>query len=226
MARLAEADMPAAITPEWRSFVIGLQLGADLEARLLDTDQIDAAIDELAVTDPDFARWVHACTHLTVTPTMVHSGDKANVVPATGSGDVDVRKLPGQDEQDVDDHFRKVLGPDLEDEIAIEPLLTFPANASPTDGPLWEAIGDAAEHLTGSRARVPAITPVATDARFFRSRGVVAYGVGLFDEEATFGQMLAMFHGHDERVSETSVGLTTEMLALTVERFGARTARD
>jgi acetylornithine deacetylase/succinyl-diaminopimelate desuccinylase-like protein len=224
VTRLAAAEMPVAITAEWEAFVTGLELDRALEARLLDPDAVDAAIDELAVHDPQFARWVHACTHMTVTPSTLNAGDKANVVPAVGHGDVDVRKLPGQDETDVDDHFRKVLGPDLEEDVTIEPILTFPANASPADGVLWEAIGDAAEQLTGSRARVPAITPVATDARFFRGRGVVAYGVGLFDDDATFGEMLAMFHGPDERVSEESVGRTTDMLGVVVERFGVRTA--
>ena len=115
------------------------------------------------------------------------------------------------------------MGPDLYEEVDIEPFLAFPANASPFEGALWDAIGDAAETLAGHRRLLPAITPVATDARFFRARDVVAYGVGLFDDEATFGGMLSMFHGDDERVSEESVGRTTEMLALTLQRFAART---
>ena len=224
MARLAEAPMPVDITAEWMTFVQGLGLDPDLEARLLDPDLVDGAIEDLAVDDPIFARWVHACTHLTVTPTVLNAGLKANVVPEVADGEVDVRKLPGQEEADVDDHFRKAMGTDLYDQIEVEPLLAFPANASPFEGALWEAIGDAAEALAGHRRLLPAITPVATDARFFRARDVVAYGVGLFDDEATFGGMLSMFHGDDERVSEESVGRTTEMLALTLERFAARTA--
>lgn len=87
---------------------------------------------------------------------------------------------------------------------------------------MWEAIGDAAEQLTGSRTRLPMLIPVTTDARFFRHRGAVAYGVGLFDDRMSFGEMLSLFHGHDERVSVGSVELTTEMLAVTLDRFGAR----
>jgi hypothetical protein len=34
--------------------------------------------------------------------------------------------------------------------------------------------------------------------------------------------MLAMFHGDDERVSERSVDLTTQMLGATLRRFGRR----
>ncbi|MDJ0961143.1 MAG: M20/M25/M40 family metallo-hydrolase [Acidimicrobiia bacterium] len=219
ISRLAEAPTPVDITDEWRTFVVGLELPDDLTSRLLDPDLVDGAIDDLAVDDPIFARWVHACTHMTITPSGLHSGIKSNVVPEDGFAEVDVRKLPGQDETDVNDHFRKVLGPDL-DEVDIDPIVTFPANASPYEGLLWEAIGDAAEELAGHRRLLPAITPVATDARFFRARGVTAYGVGLFDDEATFGGMLAMFHGDDERVSEESVRRTTAMLERTVARFG------
>jgi acetylornithine deacetylase/succinyl-diaminopimelate desuccinylase-like protein len=224
LAKLAAAPTPVDITEDWHRFVTGLGLDTDLEHRLLDEDLVDDAIADLAVEDPAFARWVHACTHLTITPTMLDAGVKMNVVPEFGEGFVDVRKLPGQDEAAVDDHFRKVLGPALYDEIDFEPFMEFPATSSSASGPLWDAIGDAAEDLTGSRTLVPAITPVGTDARFFRARGIPGYGVGLFDDRVTFAEMLAMFHGDDERVSERSVDLTTQMLAATMNRFGSRTA--
>lgn len=224
IARLGDTPTPVDITPEWRTFVEGLGLDAELAARLTDPDLVDGAIDDLAVDDVAFARWVHACTHMTLTPSLLSSGVKANVVPDSGVAEVDVRKLPGQEEADVDDHFRKVLGPDLSERIDIEPVMTFPANSSPASGLLWESIGDALEAMTGSRSMVPAVIPVTTDARFLRKRGVVVYGVGLYDDEVSFGDMLSMFHGNDERVSERSVGLTTELLARTVARFGERSA--
>ena len=224
IARLAEAAMPVSITDDWRRFVAALDLEPDLAARLVDADAVDAAIEDIALDDPAFARWVHACTHLTITPTLIESGVKMNVVPESGEGFVDVRKLPGQDEAAVDDHFRKVLGPTITEEVEMEALLSHPATSSATGGPLWEAIGDAAETLTGSRALAPAVTPVGTDARFFRTRGVAAYGVGWFDDTVSFGEMLEMFHGDDERVSEESVRRTERMLAETVSAFGRRTA--
>ena len=62
--------------------------------------------------------------------------------------------------------------------------------------------------------------PVGTDARFFRRRGTVAYGVGLFDDRMGFGDFLRMFHGHDERVSEVSLGMTADLYLRTVQRLG------
>jgi acetylornithine deacetylase/succinyl-diaminopimelate desuccinylase-like protein len=223
MSRLGTEGSPVAITDEWRTFVSAIPLDDDVKALLVDPNRVDEAIDILAITDPPFARWVHACTHLTVSPTVLRSGVKSNVIPDLGSGDVDVRMLPGQDETTVDDHFRKVLGPALYDEIGIESVLYFPANGSPLSGPLWEAIADTAEHVTGTRELIPSLTPVTTDARFFRARGIPSYGVGWFDDRMTFGEMLSAFHGIDERVSVDSVGMTANFLADVVASFGRRT---
>ena len=66
------------------------------------------------------------------------------------------------------------------------------------------------------------MTPVTTDARFFRERGIPSYGVGLFDDSVTFPEMLAMFHGADERVSVQSVIDTTTFLASVIEAFSDR----
>ena len=60
-----------------------------------------------------------------------------------------------------------------------------------------------------------------TDARFFRARGTVAYGLGLFDDRIGFDDFLGMFHGNDERVSVTSLESTAAVLARSVERFAA-----
>lgn len=224
MWRLGTEAAPVAISEEWRRFVAAIPIDAGVAAMLVDPDRVDEAIDVIAAADPSFARWAHACTHLTVSPTVLHSGVKSNVIPDLGSGEVDVRVLPGQDRETVDDHFRKVLGPALFEELDIEPVQEFPATTSPQEGPLWEAIGDAAETVTATRELIPSLTPVATDARFFRARGVPSYGVGWFDDRITFGEMLSSFHGIDERVSVASVGMTARFLGDVVAAFGRRTA--
>jgi len=63
---------------------------------------------------------------------------------------------------------------------------------------------------------------VTTDARFFRDLGIPAYGVGLFDDAISFPEMLAMFHGVDERITAASVRTTTRFLASVVTAFSER----
>lgn len=225
MGVLGSEPSPVLISDEWRSFVADLPIDDELRRRLVNPDLVDEAIDIIAITDPAFARWVHACTHLTVSPNTIRSGTKANTIPGGAVGEVDGRILPGQDQASVDDHFRKVLGPGLRDQLDVETIMEFPATASAPSGPLWEAIGDVAEQVTRTRRLIPAMTPATTDARFFRARGVTAYGVGWFDEKQSFAEMLSAFHGVDERVSIDSVGMTANFLLDVVDRFGERTAQ-
>lgn len=221
ISALAAVDGPVDISPEWRAFVEGIGLAPERAAALLDPDRIDSEIASIAVDDPVFARWVHACTHLTISPNVISGGSKTNTVADTASVDLDVRTLPGQTELTLDDHLRKILGPGYE-ELEIEAMMSFEASASAARGPMWEAIGDAFESMTGSRRIVPTLTPVTTDARFLRARGVGAYGVGMFDDSVGFSQFLSMFHGNDERVSVESLGMTAELLSRIVERVGDR----
>ncbi len=215
---LAQSPTPVEISPSWIEFISSIGLDSDLVARLTDPDAIDQAIDELE--DTNFARWVHACTHLTIAPTLMQAGQKQNTIPDGATASLDVRLTPGQDAASVNDHFRKTWGPDLFDRIEIVADLDFRANESPASGPLWQAIDEAANLVSGPATLVPMLMPVVTDGRFFRARGTAAYGVGLFDDSVGFGESLAMFHGNNERVSARSVELTTQLLEAVLARFG------
>ncbi len=225
ITRLAEAPSPVVISDEWRAFVDAWEPEPEMAVDLIDPDLVDGAIDQIAEDDPGFARWIHACTHMTISPNTLQAGVKANVVPDDALAEIDVRMLPGQETSDLTDHFRKVIGPDIEDRVEIGEVESSLASASTAEGALWESIGDALEATVGHRRMLPTLIPVATDARFFRRRGTIAYGVGVFDDRVSFGDLLSMFHGHDERVSEVSLGLTVDHLLATVQRFGELTSR-
>lgn len=218
MAGLAETASPVLMTAEWRSFVEGLGLPREQAIAWLDPEMIDAVIEDLAAESMGLARYVHACTHLTVSPNVLQSGGKSNVIPESGRAEVDFRALAGQDASTVDDHLAKVLAADR-DRITVVPVMDHEASSSDPSGLLWEAIVEAFADLTGSRRVVPTLTPVTTDLRFFRDRGVVGYGVGWYDELIEFPEFLGMFHGRNERVSVESLGRTFQLLVRTVEGF-------
>ena len=85
------------------------------------------------------------------------------------------------------------------------------ATTSPVDTPLWNALERVARRSYPDARCVPFLTVGATDARFFRRLGTVAYGFGLFSEQLSFEQYAAMFHGVDERVDVASLGLSAEL---------------
>lgn len=222
---LFQTPMPVAITDEWIEFVAGLELEPDVAEALVDPDRVDDAIDQMAVDDPDLARYVHAATHLTVSPNTIGGGVKANMVADVGHAEVDLRALPGMDRDFVDQHLRKAMGA-AGDRVELVPMADHPPISSPRANPLWDAIVDGIEHHTGSRRVVPALMTVATDARFWRRKGTIAYGVGLFDDRIGFGEFMTLFHGNDERVSVESVDRTTRLLETVLANFGEATASD
>jgi acetylornithine deacetylase/succinyl-diaminopimelate desuccinylase-like protein len=211
-------SMPVAITHEWEEFVASLDLDQDVKEALVDPDRIDEAIDSFAVEDPLFARYAHAVTHLTISPNMLQGGVKSNVIASQASSNIDIRALPGIDRSYVDSFLFKAMG-NARDDIDIEPIQDFESTLSPSGNFLWEVIADSVEEMEGHRRLLPMMMNVATDARFWRKRGTIAYGVGLYDDRMDFSEMLALFHGHDERVSVESVHRTTRLYQEIFSRF-------
>ena len=214
------APSPAAVTEEWLGFVGELGLDADSVQRLTDVDHLDDEIDRIAVDDPALARYIHAATHLTISSNVIKAGTKTNVIADKAHAELDIRGLPGMDREFVDAHLRKSMG-SASNHIEIIPVMDSEPTVSPAGNALWDAIGDAVEELDGHRNLAPTLMTVATDARFWRARGTICYGVGLFDERMGFSEMLSLFHGDDERISAASVERTSLLYEHVLERFFA-----
>jgi len=69
---------------------------------------------------------------------------------------------------------------------------------------------------------LPTLGTGGTDGRFYRRRGVPAYGFGLLSDRWDPGVFRSLFHGNDERVDVESLGLTTTALHEVVTRYLAR----
>ena len=176
----------------------------DVVSALTDPARMD---DMLAALPPAMGRFLHACTHTTMSPNVVRGGSKMNVIPDRVELDVDIRALPGDDIPGLMD---QALG-DLRGTVDVEFLTDEPANLSPADTPLWEAMERASSVHYPGVTLIPTMMPATTDARFFRRLGVTCYGYGLFSQKISFEQFGSMFHGNDERVDVESLELTTEL---------------
>ena len=76
---------------------------------------------------------------------------------------------------------------------------------------MWESMDRVSKRLVKGSSLVPFLTVGATDARFFRRKGSVAYGYGLFSRKLSFDDYANMFHGNDERVDIESLVLSTKL---------------
>ncbi len=205
--RLAEYRPPTQIHETWRRFIEGIDFGPEWNRHLLDEATLADFCEELPI---GLARQAHACTHTTFAPTVMHGGTKTNVIPDTVELEVDIRTLPGQRGADV----RALLDDALGDLLACTEITPFDENestSSATDTPLWDAMGRVSSALVEGSGLVPFLTVGATDARFFRRHGSVAYGFGLFSRKLSFDDYASMFHGNDERVDIESLVLSTRL---------------
>ena len=188
----------------WDAFVSARISDADLAERLRDPVRLDAALPHLG----GIAGYAYAVSRVTISPTVLRAGSTHNVIPGSGSIELDIRTLPGTSDDDVDDLLRAVLGP-LSDEVEIQHLRGWKATASGTDTPLFAAIERAVEAVAGSSV-VPIMAAGGSDARLLRMRGIPSYGFGLLSDTWTYEKYREHIHAHDERIDVRSIELTLE----------------
>jgi acetylornithine deacetylase/succinyl-diaminopimelate desuccinylase-like protein len=215
IGRLADYRPAPYVDDLWGAFVRSLGLEPAVQSALLDPARVDGAI---AALPRGLARSAWSATHTTFAPTMCRGGVKTNVIPDVVDIEVDIRTIPGDSEDEVRRHLDKALG-DLAEEVAVERLFSKPASMSPTGTPLWDTLGRVvAAHYPGARL-LPKLIVGFTDAPYFRERGAVAYGFGLFSRALTAEALGARFHGNDERIDVESLGLTTQAWLEVCELF-------
>ncbi len=206
--RIDEFRPQAQLHEAWVRFVEEIGFRPEMADPLLDPDRIDAFCEELPQVG--LARQAHACTHTTLAPTVMRAGNKINMIPDRVELEIDIRTLPGWDSLDVRAMLADVIG-DLADDVDIAFASEEPASTSPMDTPLWDALQRVSRLFYPGARTVPFITVGATDARYHRALGSVAYGFGLHSQAIGFEEYGAMFHGIDERVDVESLRLSTEM---------------
>ncbi|MEZ5333286.1 MAG: M20/M25/M40 family metallo-hydrolase [Thermoanaerobaculia bacterium] len=123
---------------------------------------------------------------------------------------LDLRLLPDRDPDGALEELRSELGP----AVALETLLAGPRAApSPWDGSIVAAI----RATVGSEAAViPYFIAGVTDSRFFRARGVPAYGFSPFLLDGTYA---ATVHAADERIPVAEIEDGAERMKRIVDSF-------
>jgi acetylornithine deacetylase/succinyl-diaminopimelate desuccinylase-like protein len=123
--------------------------------------------------------------------TVLEGSDRINVLPGEARAQVDIRLLPDTDAEAFLSRVRGALG----NEVRVEVLLTAPpTEPSSTAHPVYRLLE---EELGEEGPVVPAFIGGFTDSRFFRQRGIPAYGISPFVLE---GEDLRGIHGVDERI--------------------------
>ncbi|MGV0431239.1 M20/M25/M40 family metallo-hydrolase [Corynebacterium sp. 20_84] len=211
VARRLAAIEPDVVSDDlWQGYVRSFRFDPDTEAALIAGENYEAF--------GPLARYSHAMSHLTVSPTVLRAGGAINVLPSAAYVELDIRPLPGQGQGDVDKLLREALG-DLAERVHIEHLITEEATVSPASGPLYDAIVDTYREFFPAADIVPTIAAGGSDLRFGRRLGGVGYGFALHAAGRGFGEVLDQLHSHDEFVHVEDVKLTARAYRSLVRRF-------
>jgi len=156
--------------------------------------------------NPVMGRLLHALSRMTISPNIFHGGTKTNVVAGEAYLDVDIRTLPGQDNEYVIKHLRKAMGSLGQEAIIEQPsgdkgFFSSIGTASDPDSEILPFMCKAVEEYYPNVTFVPLIMAGATDMRYLRENGTQAYGFSLFPAETPLNTMANMPHGPNERIS-------------------------
>ncbi|MGA7617553.1 MAG: M20/M25/M40 family metallo-hydrolase [Thermoanaerobaculia bacterium] len=163
---------------------------------------------------PEFERIVgpgyRSLLHDTVAFTRLAAGESPNSVPAEASATLDLRLLPDSSPDEMIQQIQSAVGPD----IKVKPVLTEkPVPPSPVDTPLFHILQEQLEKSEPKSVVGPLVSPGTSDSRFFRARGIVAYGLSPFKVNYYDADTV---HGVDERIRERffdqGVGLTRRVV--------------
>jgi acetylornithine deacetylase/succinyl-diaminopimelate desuccinylase-like protein len=204
--RLSTYRPTAQISDIWRGQVAAMSLPDEVRAGLTDPDRLWTTLERMPTPA---ARMCHAMTHTTISANVAHGGQKTNVIPDVIDLEVDIRTVPGTTSEDVAAMLADALG-DLAPHVEVGILQDSPATESPTANPLWDAIVARTQVAYPGAELIPGLIVGGTDARYFRDRGAVAYGAGLFSPSMSFETFGARFHGNDERIDVESLRLATD----------------
>jgi acetylornithine deacetylase/succinyl-diaminopimelate desuccinylase-like protein len=138
---------------------------------------------------------INAMVRNTISLNLLKGGHKINVIPDYAEAQLDIRLLPGQDTKAFVDFIKEALA---DNDLEIEVLLASPGNVSDTDNDDFLIIQEVVNEQFKNPLMPSYLMSGITDSRFFREKGITAYG---FCPVVVPIEHLSMIHGLDEKIS-------------------------
>ncbi|MBS1905295.1 MAG: M20/M25/M40 family metallo-hydrolase [Actinobacteria bacterium] len=185
VARLGRTPWPIRLTDTTREFL----------------DRM-SALTGLPVDDPDALAaaagpaeaFLRSTLRTTTNPTVLQAGYKHNVIPERAEALIDVRVVPGQEEE-VLAQLRDLVGDDIELEMVVQDI----GMETPFAGDLVDAMVAALGRHDPGVPVIPYLLGAGTDNKALAFLGITGYGFAPLRLPADL-DFTGMFHGVDERV--------------------------
>ncbi|WP_182353475.1 M20/M25/M40 family metallo-hydrolase [Flaviflexus huanghaiensis] len=202
VARIGQQQWPLHLTDTVRSLLTTVSELTGLPFTE-DPAHLSALVDALGPAAP----FVGATLKTQANPTQLDGGYKANVIPATATAAVDMRPIPG-----TEDEAHKIIddlaGPDVD----VSSLVRYDGYEVPFDAPIVERMSEALLAEDPDAIVAPYLLSAGTDNKQLLPLGIEGYGFVPLALPADFN-FSAMFHGNDERVPISALKFGTRVLA-------------
>jgi acetylornithine deacetylase/succinyl-diaminopimelate desuccinylase-like protein len=197
-ARLAEWQSPVKLNDTTRTFFKGLSRSAAFPESFymenLEHPELGAfCAAQLSKKDPILGSTMRN----SVSPTILKSGIRSNVIPSEAEVNLNVRLLPEEKLEDFIQQLREVIK-----DTSIEIVYNKPEHpdspTSPVESELFRAMAKVGQELWPEAVTVPFMSTGATDSAYLRAKGIPTYGILPFPLNE---DDLARMHGHNERLA-------------------------
>ncbi len=185
VAALGRTEWPVRLTPTTQRMLEGL---ADLAANGT-TDP-----DELAQSTGPAEGFIRSTLRTTTNPTGLTAGYKHNVIPDAAEALIDVRTLPGREDETLAE-IQRIVGEDVEIEIVVRDI----GLEVPFAGTLVDAMVGALDRADPGVPVIPYLMGGGTDNKALAALGIAGFGFAPLRLPADL-DFTGMFHGVDERV--------------------------
>ncbi len=154
--------------------------------------------------------------HDTIAITRLGGGACTNCIPATGTADIDVRLLPDEKTDAMEAKMREIVGKNGEVTVLLK---GEPAPESSSDTDLFRLLAETFKKSEPGAVVAPIVQGGTSDSRFFRARGIVAYGIAPFKVNYYDADTV---HGSDERIRQRFFDAGVRLTREIVRAFCAR----
>ena len=198
VAAIGRTRWPIRLTPTTEALLEGLSA---LTGR--STEDPDA----LAAAAGPAEAFLRSTFRTTTNPTALTAGYKHNVIPERAEALIDVRVIPGT-EDDVLAELQRIVG----DDIRIETVVRDIGMETPFTGELVDAMVAALGRHDPGVPVIPYLLGAGTDNKALAALGITGYGFAPLRLPADL-DFTGMFHGVDERVPVDSLVFGQRVLA-------------
>lgn len=174
---------------------------------------------DVAFVERELPKGYRALLRDTIAVTHLDAGNSVNVIPTRAVAGIDIRMLPSTSPKEMLARVEQAVGKNGTVEVL---LGTEPAPESPASGELYDTVARAMRAASPGSTVGPMVTAGTTDSRFFRARGIPAYGVMPFKVNYYDADGV---HGRDERIRARFFAEGVRLMRTIVRDFAASDER-